>query len=63
MDAFAQKTGAGKAMKHGKLCDDPGTCGLYGVQYIPHKVVVDKNGIVQHNGTGDIKATIASVAQ
>eukprot|EP01052_Picozoa_sp_SAG31_P081257 SAG31_NODE_41157_length_277_cov_0.870787_1_plen_33_part_10 len=25
----------------GGLVDDPGTCGAYGVQYIPHKVVID----------------------
>lgn len=62
MNDFAAKNSVGVAMKHGGLVDDPGTCGAYGVQYIPHKVVIDKAGIVQHNGTGDIKATIASVA-
>lgn len=62
MADFAKKNNVGTAMMHGGLVDDPGTCGAYGVQFIPHKVVIDKDGIVQHNGTGDIKGKIAEVA-
>ena len=71
-EAFKLKTGATQragegcasyaGMAHGQLADEAGTCASYGVQYIPHKVVIGADGTVLHNGTGDITARIAEAA-